>query len=103
MTGYIKVRVNRLFHGYASVRDYVVMRAKKEHKGLKLIVDNQVMTVEWKDLDKGMENEEVFTSRHNPLQKYRLIDFDYRPDKGDKPAYQFDLFSTLTVIKEHKV
>ncbi len=83
----IKVKINRLFHGFSSVRDFTVVEAMKNHKDLLIVCGNEEMFVRWQDLDKGMKNDEVFYSKHNPDQKYSLIDFDFKPNFAQQTLY----------------
>lgn len=75
-----KVTVKKLWHGYVSVRDYIITEAIKAHQNLIVYFNNQHMTIPYTELHKGIENEDVFKSKQKFGQTYRLVDFNWRPD-----------------------
>lgn len=81
---YIPYPIERLFHGYASIRSLTVDKARKENRAIKVEWNNEYIVISPEDLDRGRINDEVFTSVHDG-QKYRLIDFDWR-SYGPKPS-----------------
>lgn len=99
MNEYIKVKIERLFHGFASVRLYIWEKAKSEGKGLKLFCHDKVMTVDFDNLDNCLHSKEIFTSKHDCLQKYHLVDFDFKPDQSKVEPIQFNIFDTFLSIK----
>lgn len=78
---YKKVEINRLWHGFASVRDYLVEQAKKERKDLLIVLRNanEQMTISHAELEKGKKNTEKFKSKHDD-KIYCLIDYNWKPD-----------------------
>lgn len=75
-----KTKIKRLWHGLASVRDYIVdgaVRAKEE-----LLVDltgkGESMLLSLEDLGKGKRNKEKFRSKHDG-RFYSLVDFKWKP------------------------
>lgn len=94
MTGYLKVKINRLFHGFASVKSLIVEKAMKEGRGLKIYCGDDVMTVEYKNLGKHHKNNLYIKSKYNISQTYDLWDYDFKPDKREKQI-TFDLFTTI--------
>ena len=80
-----KVKINRLWHGYASIRDYLVTQAIQEKRDLQIILKNtdEWMIISWQELHKGKENPEKFRSKHDG-RIYSLIDFEWKPDKSQR-------------------
>ena len=80
-----KVKINRLWHGYASIRDYLVTQAIQEKQDLQIILknSNEWMIIPWQELHKGKGNPEKFRSKHNE-KIYSLIDFVWKPDKSQR-------------------
>lgn len=75
----MRVQVKRLFHGFASIRDYIVEKAKRNKESIVIECNDETMTIAWRDLDKGFKNYELFTSKHDDRQ-YALIDYDWIAD-----------------------
>ena len=99
MNEYKTIKIDRLFHGFCSIRDYQLKEAVKEGKGIKIICNEEYIIIPWEDLGKHFENDEVFVSKHNPLQKYKLCDFDwktFKPRKSDQ--LQFDITQTVQTL-----
>ena len=84
----IKVKIRRLWHGYASVRDYIVKDAFSWHKDLLIMLEktNEWMLVPWKDLSKGKANSERFKSKHDD-KVYSLVDYKWSPDTSQKTLF----------------
>jgi len=78
---YKKIKVNRLFHGFASVRDYQVDEAKRDLMGLEIWWVDEFIHVPYEDLDKCFHNDDIFRSKHIEGQKYRLVDYDWKTFK----------------------
>ncbi len=74
-----KVIIRKLWHGSASVRDYLVREAFKLGDGIIVIFKDEQMTIPWEKLKDGKINSEVFESIHDG-KKYRLVDYDWKPD-----------------------
>lgn len=74
----IKYKIKRLFHGQASVRDYIVVKAMNEKQDIEIICKDERMIIDWQDLHKGKQCPDIFTSKHDGKQ-YRLIDFEWKP------------------------
>lgn len=90
------IRIDRLFHGFASVRDYQVEEAKVKHEDIKVVLDKEYMIIPFEKLDQGFKNKEIFKSKHKDGQTYSLIDYDWVKPK--KETVQFDLFTSLQNI-----
>ena len=82
----MRARINRLFHGYASIRSYIVDRAIRNKENLVIQYDNKQMTVVWQDLDKGFKNTDVFRSKHNNMT-YTLVDYDWAEDNRQQELW----------------
>jgi len=66
------IKIKRLFHGQASIRDYVlndIIRGK-----LDLIIPNKMIYI------RGKKSNQICISKFNG-KKYRLIDFSFRPNQ----------------------
>ena len=76
----IKVNVNRLWHGKASIRDYLVKEAINNNQDILIICkdENATMIVDRKDLHKGVLSDNSFKSKHDG-RYYRLVDYDWSP------------------------
>lgn len=75
------IKVNRLFHGKASVRSYQVDKALLEHQGLLIVLkeSGEQMLVPYCDLiSEGRWSKESFKSIHNG-EFYKLVDYDWKP------------------------
>ncbi len=79
----MKVSIQRLWHGYASVRDYQVGQAEDDEEDLEitLLETGEVMTIPYKELDNGKLNPEKFHSKHENFD-YSLVDYLWKPDKS---------------------
>lgn len=73
---YLKVKINRLYNGIASVRDYIVNDAMKKGMGLELICNNCSKKIDYKDLPKGDRGKEKFKSKFDN-KEYNLIDYKW--------------------------
>ena len=75
----MRVKINRLYRGVASIRDHQIAEAKQKHEDLIINCNGEKMTVSYADLDKGTTNNFLFISRIDGKQ-YKLIDFVWNPD-----------------------
>ena len=89
---YRKVKIKRLFHGFASVRDYIVQEAKKNGQGLVIECGNEYLVVPYEKLDDCFANDEVFVSKHDPKLTYSLRDYDWDRAKIRNKMAQTSLF-----------
>ena len=74
-----EVKINRTWHGKASVRDYLVEDAMRKKQDLLIKCGRDIMTVEHKDLMKGKWSKFALKSKHGQ-QNYRLVDYDWKPE-----------------------
>lgn len=99
-----KIKIKRLWHGFASVRDYLVEEAKKKKQGLEIycLEKNEKIIIPYRDLDKGYKNKQEFDSRYQN-KKYKLIDYDWNTfKKKTLEQIQFDITSSLYNLKNYK-
>ena len=77
----IKVKINRLWNGFASIRNYLVEKAFNEKKDLQIILKegNKIMTIPWDKLLEGIENPTIYDSQYSK-RKYYLIDYKWKSD-----------------------
>jgi hypothetical protein len=83
----LKVKINRLFvkrigeetKFFASVRDYIVEKAKKEKKDLVVFCKelNEEIIVPHEKLGEGIKNKEVFKGKIDG-KEYSLVDYDWK-------------------------
>ena len=74
-----RIKINRLFDGRASVRNYIVEKAQRDKEALLLECQGETMLLQPKDLDKGRQIiQKYFTSKWDD-QPYCLIDYDWSP------------------------
>lgn len=79
-TNYEIIKINRLYNGRASMRDYVWKRLLKNGKGAEFVCKNVSMKVAWKNLIKGELNKNTkFKSKFND-KEYYLVDFVWGKD-----------------------
>ena len=88
LRNYKLIRVNRLFHMFASVRDYQVEEARKDCRGLEIWWRNEHIHVPYEDLDKCYHNNEVYSSKHKVGQTYKLLDYDWNSFKRKTPIQE---------------
>ena len=79
--GYRLVKIRKLWHGFASVRSYIVDEVKTKKQALVIIFKNEKMTIPYYKLSEGMKNDFKIKSKQKLGQTYDLIDFDWKPDK----------------------
>jgi hypothetical protein len=87
----LKTRIKRLWitneNGktkfYASIRDFIVQKAIENNKPLEVYCEatKETMIIPVEQLKKGKVNKEVFISKVNSNQTYKLIDFEWKPVK----------------------
>ena len=81
----IKVRVDKVWLGKVSVRDYIYKKALRKKESLGIEHGNEYM---WNPYDKLTSaksyTDQNFTSKFNG-KKYRLVDFEWKPYKDTNP------------------
>jgi hypothetical protein len=87
----MKIKIERLWHGFASVRDYKVMKARQLHEGIDLYCENEHAFIPYDRLDEGFKNKVMFHSKHQKGQNYSLIDYDWCTFRAKEQ--QFQLFT----------
>lgn len=76
----MKVKIKRLFHGYASVRDYQAKEAYTHGENLEIICENKYMVVPNDEIMTGSINQIKFQSKHEEGLSYYLIDYPWEPE-----------------------
>ena len=81
----IKVRVDKVWLGKVSVRDYIYKKALRKKESLGIEHGNEYMWIPYDKL-KSAKNytDQNFTSKFNG-KKYRLVDFEWKPYKDNNP------------------
>jgi hypothetical protein len=102
----LKTRIKRLWitneNGktkfYASIRDFIVQKAIEKNRPLDVYCEatKEIMIIPVEQLKKGKVNKEVFVSKVNSNQKYRLIDFEWKPVKQPN-LFDQKVFSKLVL------
>lgn len=80
MSDFISVKVDRLWHGLASVRSYTVDKAIQEGRGLRIEFNGRQMTVHKANVHSGRRNKREFTSKINN-ERYVLVDYPWKEDR----------------------
>ena len=77
--------INRLWHGFASIRDYIIKDAIVKREDLRIVLrkTGEEMVVDWDKLFEGKKNKEIFKSKHNSLEYY-LIDYLWKPNQAQR-------------------
>lgn len=75
------IKINRLYHGKASPRDYQVKEALDKGEDLIFLLGSKKMTIKNADIKNGYINPTWLESKHTPGLKYRLVDYSWREDK----------------------
>ncbi len=78
------IKIQRLFHGFASIRDYQMRQAITDHEDILIAMGDQSMRIPWADLSKGRMNARVFESKHEKGLTYRLIDYTWSPSNNQE-------------------
>jgi hypothetical protein len=75
-----KIKVKRLYKGFASVRDYIVQDCIDKKKSLQITCGSEVMTISWDNLYKFCQlNKQPFESKYSN-RKYVLYDYYFKSD-----------------------
>lgn len=80
------IRINRLFHGMASVRDYLVKQAKDSGEGLIIQCNGEKMTIPHERLGEGIPTKVKFQSKHG-APPYGLIDYTWVADPREASLF----------------
>lgn len=77
----IKVKVDKIFLGKVSVRDYKYREALRKKDSLGIIHGQEFMIIPYANLKKARQiTNQSFKSKFNG-KEYKLIDFDWKPYK----------------------
>ena len=81
----IKVRVDKVWLGKVSVRDYIYKKALRKKESLGIEHGNEYMWIPYDKLKSAKSyTDQNFTSKFNG-KKYRLVDFEWKPYKDNNP------------------
>lgn len=75
----MKIKVSKNWHGYVSVRDFKIDKARDKGEDLIILHDGRQMTIPHANLDKGKIVTKEIVSKING-KKYNLVDFLWNPD-----------------------
>ena len=79
----IKVRVDKVWLGKVSVRDYIYKKALRKKESLGIEHGNEYMWIPYDKLKSAKSyTDQNFTSKFN-CKKYRLVDFEWKPFKPE--------------------
>lgn len=99
---YKKITVRRLYHGFASVRDYQVEEARAKKVGLAIHIRNRdaVAQVPFESLDRCFKENEILKSIYHGDKHpyYTLWDYDFEEFKVQS-SVQFDIFSSSRALR----
>jgi len=85
----MKYKVKKLFHGCASIRDYIIEKCIKNQEGLTIFFNEKEMLVPLDKLKNCYQiHKTKFQSKFGNSQ-YELYDFPFKPDSKEK---QMELF-----------
>ena len=81
----IKVKVDKVWLGKVSVRDYIYKKALRKKYSLGIIHGKEFMIIPYGQLKKAREyTQKLFMSKFNN-QTYKLVDFNWKPYKEPNP------------------
>lgn len=86
----IKITLKRLYNGRADVRSYIWTKAMYERRKIVFFCqeNGQSMTIEHHNLKKGVMSQNIFTSKTNAGQEYRLVSFEWKPDDQEVGLFE---------------
>ena len=74
------IKINRLFHGYATIRDYQAKKAYEKKEDLIIQLGKDTMRIPWKEIMSGSISPIKFMSKHERNFEYHLIDYPWHID-----------------------
>jgi hypothetical protein len=76
-----KVKVKKLYKGFASIRSYIIQKCIDEKKPIQITYGKETMTITFENLHKFCQlNKQTFDSVYSNI-KYNLFDYYFKPDK----------------------
>ncbi len=82
------IKLKKLWHGHASVRDFLIRKAYEKGQNLTIEYRGEQMVISHKDLiTSGKINNFVIQSKHNS-ESYHLIDYPWNPDARQTNLFQ---------------
>ena len=76
----MKVKIKRLYFGWASIRDYLVEKTLRKGEGLTIECKGETMYIPCEELHKGKRGTELFYSKWDK-KTYALIDFEWKTEQ----------------------
>lgn len=73
----MNVKIKRLWHGYASVRDYQAKEAYEKGEDLVIECHDQFMRIPNREIITGSISGGKIVSKHTPGMNYTLIDYPW--------------------------
>ena len=87
----MRIKINRLFHGLASLRDYQVKKALETGEDLEILLaeSGEIMIIPFSEIENKIKrkNDDIFKSKHNS-EYYKLWDFEWRPETRQAKLFQ---------------
>lgn len=81
-------KIKKLWHGYASIRDFLIKNTYEKGQNLTIEYKGEQMTIPNKDLIiKGKVSNFTIQSKHNN-EKYHLIDYPWIPNSRQVGLFQ---------------
>ncbi len=75
----MKVKIKKLFNGFASVRDYIIQDCIERNENLIIEYNNESMFIGQIELDNFEQiHKRKFKSKFNEGQEYELYDFKFK-------------------------
>tara|TARA_B100000214_G_C23828852_1_gene563223 strand:+ start:308 stop:577 length:270 start_codon:yes stop_codon:yes gene_type:complete len=85
----IKVKVDKIWQGKVSVRDYTYKKALRKKDSLGIIHGKEFMIIPYHNLKKAKQYTNITFNSMYSDKKYRLVDFVWKPYKEDKNQQRF--------------
>lgn len=88
----MKVKVEKIFNGFVSVRDHLVEKCVKLKEDLVIEHNGEFMTVPFKTIANPIMfqiHKTKFRSKYNTGMFYELYDFKWKPDEEEKQQKLF--------------
>lgn len=102
------IKIERLFHGFASIRSYEWKEASEGNIDLKIInmTNGEHIMIRWYELGKCYENadqpiiSDIYPKGHK-YHRYYLVDFDWDTfRKKTDSQIQFDIFTSVKALEK---
>lgn len=74
------IKIKRLWHGYASIRDYQAKKAWQDGEDIIIRCADKSMNIPHSEIMSGAINPTKFESVHENGLSYHLVDYPWKPD-----------------------